>query len=405
MFWVILLENGTNFLGVLLDLGGGLEIRLSLILKVVILLATTDSFLRNKVYLKQVRFLLFFMLFLLLSTFSVALINPEFLVQALSVCFHIQLVLNIILYFSSRNLSENDLIKFYRLLRIFGWFNAVLVIVSFIAPTLLSSFEAGTSDSGITRAFGIMGDEVSLFLTFFVFDSLIFRKPKSFFLFFVAVLLTGGIGASITLVSLIIYFLVRIKKVHKKYFSLLPIVTMTTLAIGYFFLEHLANLAVVQRALLNINDPETGTGSLRLISLRTALENIQLRPTFGVGFGSYSSHIRTVYENSSEIPLVILSSSFNPFVQITSEAGLVGLIFFVILLIFFLKKANLFRKEANSKFIAEFKTASHGWLLIFFITCLSANWFLPSSFLFLLVVVLVGMNIKLNQIQFEHLSK
>lgn len=405
LFWAILLENGTNVLGVLMELGGGLEIRVSLILKLIILLVTADSFLRKKANLKQVRFLLFFMFFLLLSTLSVAIIKPEFLVQSLSVCFHILLVLSIILYFSSRILSENELKKFYYSLRIFGLVNAVLVIVSFIAPTLLSTFEAGTSESGITRAFGIMGDEVSLFLTFFVFDSLIFKKTKSFLLFFSAVLLTGGIGASITLISLVIYFLFQIKKVHKKYFALLPVGILTTLAIGYFFLEHLANLAVVQRAMLNVNDPEAGTGNLRLISLNTALGHIQMRPAFGVGFGAYGSHIKDIYEHVSDVPLVILSSSFNPYIQIASEAGIFGLMLFIILLISFLKNVKLFQNTANSQFVAQFKTASHGWLLIFFITCLSANWFLPSSFLFLLIVVLVGMNLKLNQIQIEQFSE
>ena len=42
--------------------------------------------------------------------------------------------------------------------------------------------------------------------------------------------------------------------------------------------------------------------------------------------------------------------------------------------------------------------SSRVWLLIFLISTLSANWFLPSSFLFLLLVSLVGINYKLKEL-------
>jgi hypothetical protein len=82
------------------------------------------------------------------------------------------------------------------------------------------------------------------------------------------------------------------------------------------------------------------------------------------------------------------------------EAGVIGLFFFILLLRRLLKVCKR-KVDTKNDFISNFKTVTYGWLLIFFLTCLTANWLLPISFLFLLVVTLVGLNLKLNSLQYE----
>jgi len=310
-------------------------------------------------------------------------------------------MLNIILFIKLNVRSDKEIQKFYKHLRIFGLVNAILVIVSYFFPDLIEFFEAGSSRTGISRAFGLMGDEVSVFLSFFAYDALIFKRHLHFLLFLVAILFTGGIGASLTLLALIFYFLFFVQKVSLVKSSLFLVFGIAIISI---FPTQINEVGVIKRVINNINSAEGESTNLRIISLSTAFNMIKEKPLLGYGYGNYSSVIYNKYkplfirakkekffEGSAK---VILSSSFNPYIQMLAEAGIIGLLFFI----WFLKKMYAYTRISipeNETFLKRINLTSKGWLLVFFITTLTANWFLPSSFLMLLVVSLLGINLKL----------
>jgi hypothetical protein len=402
-FWVLLIENGTKWLGILYDFGNGLEIRLSLILKILFLFLNIYLLLIKKQKSREINFVLYFMLFLLASTFYVGIINPQYFLKAIAVNFHIQLVLNIIIYIYWTNLKEPEIKKFYNYLRFFGLFNAILVIISFFFPTLTSFFEAKTSSEGITRAFGLMGDEVSMILTFFFFDALIFKQKIKTLIFAFALFCTGGIGAFFTFIVLIGYYTLFVIKISKKNITKISVIAIFILIGIFIFSSKIKEINVIKRVTNNIENPETGSANLRLISLSTAYEMFKERPILGSGYGAYGPSVRNKFENLTyinNIPITILSSAFNPYMQMICEAGVIGLFFFILLLRRLLKVCKR-KVDTKNNFISNFKTVTYGWLLIFFLTCLTANWFLPASYNFLLVVTLVGLNLKLNSLQNE----
>ncbi len=402
-FWILLIENGTNWLGILFDFGNGFEIRFSLILKVIFLILNITLLIISKQKSKKIKFLLYFMLFLLTSTLYVGITKPQYFEQAISVNFHIQLVLNIIIYIYWAKLEEIEIIRFFNWLRFFGLFNAILVIISFFFPTLTSFFEAGTSNVGITRAFGIMGDEVSIFLTFFIFDSLIFKQRVKTVIYSIALLCTGSIGAFFIFLILLGYYLFYIVKVSKKYIIHISIVSVLIIFGIFNFSSKIQEITVIKRVFNNIQNPEIETGNFRLISFSTAIEMSKERPVLGAGYGAYASLVKQKYgylTQGGNVSMNILGSTYNPYLQMICEAGFIGLLFFIILLRRFLRVCKLNADPLND-FLTKFKTVSYGWLFIFCLTCLSANWFLPVSFLFLLIATLVGLNLKLNDLQDE----
>lgn len=400
-YWILLIENGTHWLGVLFDLGNGFEIRFSLLFKVLFLVLNLFLFLRENQKYNQLGFLFVFMSFLFLSTLYVGLIHPQHFANALSVNLHIQLVLNIIIFIYWSRIDETDIESFINWLRFFGLFNAGLVILSFLFPTLISTFEAGTSNAGITRAFGIMGDEVSLFLTFFFFDSLIFKQYIKTGVFAIALFCTGSIGAFITFITLIGYYIFYIQKITKK--NLITYIFVTAfLFLGIFVLsDKLQELTVIKRTLININNPEMGSANLRFISLTAAYDMTRDSPIMGTGFGAYrfiAYEKYNFYIQGGHISENTLESTYNPYIQMFGETGIVGLFFFIFFLYNIIKAS---KPKGEDSHCSQFRVVSNGWLTIFMLTCLSANWLLPGSFLFILIASLVGISLKLNELNNE----
>lgn len=406
-FWILLLENTLGDKAILFNLAEGLEIRLSLILKIVFFILNGIGLYKQKKLKKNFKFIGVFLLFLFFSTCYTLVVSPQFFLSSFAQYIHIFLNFNVILFVYLYSNNENQIFSFLRGLSYFAYFNAFLVIISFFFPMLLSGFEAGTSDDGVTRSFGLMGDEVSMFLTFFLYMELVKKKAYGFFIFLAAIMCTGGIGATITTTSLLLYHFCKNLKFNQ---SLMIKAVLSGFLFVFFivlFSSQLQQLSVVARINQNLSSPdEGGTGQLRMLSLLNGFEMLLKRPFFGVGYGSYSQNVISNYSGliessgnvmSESTASNILGSTYNPFLQIVCEAGLVGLFFFIYLIINMLKLLRV-ELETSSKLVLNFREASYGWVLVFMITCLSANWFLPASFLMLLVLTLVGLNLKLNHL-------
>ena len=139
---------------------------------------------------------------------------------------------------------------------------------------------------------------------------------------------------------------------------------------------------------------------------------IREKPLLGYGYGNYKNVIRDRYKPifdkigltyRFESSMVILGSSFNPFLQILAESGFLGLVAFILLLIYFVKIAiNYYQSLKDRKADLRYGVLIFYWILFFFLTAVSANWMLPTSYLFLLLVSLIGFlfsKIKLQTIE------
>jgi O-antigen ligase len=163
-----------------------------------------------------------------------------------------------------------------------------------------------------------------------------------------------------------------------------------------FLFNNFEEISLIKRIHSNFDTSGSGSGKLRLFSLAIALDIIRSSPILGTGFGAYSFVVNDIYQyDTFEISRNIVRSSFNPYVQMICEAGFIGLFVFIY---FIYSSLNIFRfNDFRDYFLNRFRVVSYVWLLVFFLTCMTANWFLPSSFLFILVVTLIGLNLKVNQ--------
>lgn len=406
-FWVLLLENTLGDNAVLFAIVDGLEVRISLIIKMSIFILNIISIVGlGKVKIKF-KFFGVFLLFLFLSTCYTLLLNRSLFFNGLSQFIHILLNFQILFFVYINTKNEKNIIGLMNGLTVFAYCNAILVITSFFYPDLLTSFEAGTSDIGTTRAFGLMGDEVSLFLTFFLYYDLIRKRIFGVLIILSAILCTGGIGATFTSTILMCYYFYSKIKDYKFSHIKKILFLFSSGLLAIIFTSQLPKLSVFTRISQNLYGFEDGgSGQFRLLSLLNGYEMFIKRPIFGVGYGAYKNNVMINYTGllesngnvmSESTAGNILGSTFNPFLQILCESGIVGLIFFTYLI---LNTYSLLRIkiQTSSVYIQNIRRTSLGWLVIFILTCLTANWFLPNSFLMLLIMTLVGLNLKINQL-------
>jgi len=391
---------------ILWNLGNGLEIRVTLLLKVLALVMNLLVLLHFKLHHRLPTSFLALSGFLLLSTASVAWLQPGFFLKALVVNVHIQLMLNLafFIFLLCRHLS--DLTHLMRGLRFFAIVNASLVILSFFFVQFSALFETAVSTSGVKRAFGIMGDEVSIFLTFFLYEALVQKRHAALLVYFSAILCTAGIGAFIVTLSLFLYYGLRVMKwdIHRIYGA-----TALAFACSLFLVFYTANLSqwgVLGRIQATWKGDRQESSQFRMVSLATAADMIEKRPLWGTGYGAYAPSVRTHFlplfkteglEHRFEGTMVIVASAFNPYVQMLCEAGIVGLSIFLLFLwglwqLFSNKITNLDPEWGRHAIVCK------GWFLVFCLTFQSANWFLPASFLMLLVMTLAGIQLKINQV-------
>lgn len=399
--WVNLFENNIGDKAILFSLGGGLDLRLSLFIKAGFFFANFISILQPKRDLKIYKHFFILSSLILISCASVFFVNNSFFFSSLSVSLHIILGLNIALFIYLHAENDKDILRLLKGLRTFGFINALLVIISFFFPHLSSVFESGVVEGGVKRAFGVMGDEVAILLVFFAFDAFLQRKYFLFFIFSGALLCTGSIGASISFVCLFgIYLFTKVKNLRNFFVSA---VFVLGILIGGFFSygSQLQNISVVKRITNNIQNPKEGNGNLRVASLLTAMEMVKEKPIFGYGYGTYQNNVRERYKPifvslgllwRFPSAMVILGSSFNPYVQMVCEAGIIGLLVFI----YFVSRCIIFAKSVRNKItittdkLAMIPSLIYFWFIVFFFTAISANWLLPSSFLFILFVTLHG---------------
>ena len=385
LFWFILLEEAFSF-GNLYSFSNGLNLSISVFIKIIILISTLSLLFKGKFYTKKLNFVLNLIIILIIFFIYGAVSQPQYISTSLSVFIQTLSILCIIPYLYFSNSTKLTTNIFLKNLRIFALINSILLVVSFFYPNFIEAFESSTNSENISRSFGIMGDQISIFLTFFILDSFHFKKWKNFMVFIIAFILTGGIAATFTLIFVFAFYLYRMKL-----FSLKNILT-TFLAITLIvtFLYNFSDqISFFERLSLNINEAEGNSLGHRINSFTVGLNIFLDNLWFGLGFGFYGNYIRDTFSNLG-YEVGIISSTYNQYLQMLCELGITGFLFFIS---FIYKSVNQLKKKLKFNFNSNLFIA-YIWLFSFFITMQSGNWFLPGSFLFLLVVCLIAVNLK-----------
>ena len=231
-----------------------------------------------------------------------------------------------------------------------------------------------------------MGDEISIFLTFFILDSFHNKKWITLMIFLISFFLTGGIAATFILISVFAFYSYKMK-----FFSLKKILStfFGLTLVSVIFYNFSDQIPFINRLLMNITSPESNSAGLRLLSFTTGLEIFLDNFWFGLGFGFYGAYISDIFSYLGT-EVTIISSSYNQYLQILCELGIIGFLFFIS---FIFKLMKQFKRKLKFNFNSNLFIA-YIWLFVFFITMQSAVWFLPSSFLFLLIVCIMGINLK-----------
>ena len=385
-FWSTLLENAFSF-GKFHQFSNGLDLSVSLFLRVIFLFKTSTYFfngsLNNKDLMPVVKFIFVLILFYIYGT----LFYPQYFLRSFSVLIQTISVLSIIPYLYLSNPTKASKQLFYANIRFFILINSILLVISFFYPNLLESFESSSGTSDISRSFGIMGDEISTLLTFFILDAFHNKKWKSFLILLFSFFLTGGIASFFILISLVLFYLFKITSSNNKK-AIWSYITVIFLFIVVFYFRD--QISIFDRINQNFSiQDESNTLNLRIQSITAGIDIFSDNIWFGIGFGFYGAYILDLFDYLDE-NVMILTSSYNQYLQILCEMGIIGFLVFISFFYGLLKKL---RNKLKVNYTSE-KFIAYIWLVTLLITMQSGNWFFPSSFVFILIVSLLGVNLK-----------
>lgn len=388
-FWSVLLENAFSF-GVLFQLGSSFEVKISTLFRIYFIFNLVHYIvLGNKI--KSLKPVVFLTVTIFISNIVGGFIAPKYFINSISITFQVLSVLSIIPYIYLSKSTIINLQAFTLQLRFLGLFNALMIIISFFYPNLLIAFESNVNLNGINRSFGIMGDEVALFITYFIIDALHFRKWTLFTINLIALLLTGSIGATVTFFTCLVIYLFLSNKFRLASLPRTILLTMFFSLFIFYNTTSLSELAVVRRIQNNIVNADENSVNLRLISMQTGVNVFRNFPLLGTGFGYYQFHVTSEYlGNQNE---VVISNTFNQYLQILCEMGIVGLLIYFYFIYKILQRLKKYKYLPSESFAYGCGMIAYTWLLALFLTVLSGVWVLPSSFILFLVVSLIGVNL------------
>jgi putative inorganic carbon (hco3(-)) transporter len=277
----------------------------------------------------------------------------------LSIYFLIKLLLCIGFFsYLKNNLKKNNFLNFLKIISLGGLIQSLIALVQFLKQSSLGLKYLGESvivnhlpgvanidivGTKFIRSYGTFAHPnilaVFLLLTLYCSIWLVIKK-KGPFLFTIPFLVLGLIltfSRSVLLlgsVSIIFFLLFSFIKTKNKYILKPLLVFVVSLIVLILSLSSLLS----QR--INLNSDNQAV-SLRAFYNTSAIEIIKKSPLTGVGLGSFSSELRKIYpdlENWQYQP------AHNIYLLIDSEVGILGLITFLLFLIFFLKKHASFNE-------------------------------------------------------------
>jgi len=340
-----------------------------------------------------------FWVFVLVSTVSSFFLAPEIASGVVTVNFQLFLIYLVFIDFKSISINALGLQKVIKALVYFAILNALLVMYTFFFGKigLVGEVSEGAS---ITRAFGLMGDQVAWFLSFFAIHALYNGKKYHYVLFLTAILMGASLGAILVLIIATLIYFIKEKRTTPSFyikvgFSILIFIMVLLSASSIF-----NKIGILQR--INEGDfagIESRTTGHRYEAIFHSLENIAEKPLWG--YHNYSLTMFIKYDNllseTEKGKLTYLTTPNNQILAVLSDYGLIGLLFFVFFIYSLIK---IVRKKCVSMppYLYAFKQSALIWLIIFIIFNQSATWFLPGSFLWILICIIIGISYKINKL-------
>lgn len=337
----------------------------------------------------------FFWFYILISSIISLLLSPEISIGVITVNFQLFLVYLIFVEFKSLNLNYCDINKVINLLVNFALLNTFLVFYTFFFGKIGLLGEVYDNES-ITRAFGLMGDQLPWFLSFFAIYSLYLGKKFYFILFSTAILMTASLGATIVSVISLFVYLLRNKKMNIFFYAKLGFAILTILILPLKF----NSIGIIERINSgDFNNVDSGTSGHRFSAITHAIERIKEKPF--LGYQNFSLSMFNKYDHllsdNEKWNLSILTTPNNQVLAIICDYGFVGLflfIFFIHGLIKIVRKRNKIL-EPN---LYAFKESTFIWFVVFIFFNQSATWFLPGSFLWILICLIIGISYAINKL-------
>ncbi len=342
-----------------------------------------------------------FWLYILFSTISSFFLSPDIAKGVVSVNFQIFLVYLLFIDYKSITINTFGLQKLINALSIFALLNVGLVFYTFFVGKIGLMGEISQSGDGLTRAFGLMGDQVGWFLSFFAIHSLYTKKIHMYFLYFTAISLGAAVGATIIVIICTVIYLIKNKAIQ---FSMYLKIVFSFLVLVLILLSlpssKFNNIGILQR--INQGDFEgkdTQTSGHRYKAITHAFYKIVEKPV--LGYHNYSMTMFQKYDSLLDHTqigdLTYLTTPNNQPLGIIADYGILGLLFFISFMYSLLKIVN--KKCYNiPPYLDAFKKSAFLWMVVHFIFNQSATWFLPSSYLWVLICLLVSISYKINQL-------
>lgn len=268
----------------------------------------------------------------------------------------------------------------YKFIGFFGYIAAASVLLNIALFPFGITFGEVQATRSIKRFYGPLGDQVAFFLLFFIYKEFMARKTLRAVFFGSALLATGVRGALISfgvgLIVLLIY-LRRERLQHHTYWIPLSILIGI---ISFFFYFDLGGTLTRSQS-IGINDDTIGQ---RLLLMMHAVQVFLDHILVGVGFTGF----RFAVQNYSG-PVVLLGTTSNQYLQVATDAGILGLGAFLWMVKNVLQTLKAALTLATDE-LRNFLISGYAWLLALLIGNQSAAWILPESMISYLLWLILG---------------
>lgn len=281
----------------------------------------------------------------------------------------------------------------------------VLIAANIYANALVGSWafsfgEIQGVDSGLVRSFGVVGDQAGFLLTFFVLKAILARKVSQTVLFAGAVVLTGTIGAVVSLLVGVAAIIVTrtgqnviapTRSPHRRCY----VIAVAAICLVLLAAASTADLAGLRSRVIQ-GSAFTFSGLQRLLSAQLALRVIRDNPLTGVGYvGMFSVADRYgasgIFLNQfGDITANYTATAGNQWLQTMTDGGILALGATVTLVVVLVR---VLRRAANlgSPRLELFFTAGAVWVISMALGNVTAVWILPGSLISILLWLLTGL--------------
>jgi O-antigen ligase len=275
--------------------------------------------------------------------------------------------------------SARATLRFPRAIDALGY----LILISLLVNVILSGFgiqigEVQVSETGI-RIFGPIGDSVGFILTFFVILAIVQGRLVLASINAAAIVLTGTRGALLVLVVAFVVLMLRGSRLHWRVGSrLVPVVIC---AAGLFVTLMVTDVGGMRQRLSTEDVAyrafERGT------TASTAAAVFADQPFIGVGFTGFRLHandygIWEAFTRQRDYHENYAATTGNQYLQILTDAGLVGLFAFLALMAVLLRQFRALSRHPLPG-MAAIGIAAYVWLVALLVGNQTASWILPSS--------------------------